>query len=50
MNEDAAPLGVDMIIIRASDTHRLKPGECTVFVSPKHYSHTNGIVRPPLAY
>lgn len=50
MNEDTAPLGVDMINIRASDTHLLKAGECTVFVSLKCYSRTNGIVKPPLAY
>lgn len=44
MNEDTAPLGVDMINIRASDTHLLKAGECTVFISLKCYSRTNGIV------
>lgn len=44
MNEDAAPLGIDMIIIRACDTRLLKPGECTVFISPKHYSDINEIV------
>lgn len=41
MNEDAAPLGIDMISIRASDTHLSKPGDCTVFISPKHYSDIN---------
>lgn len=44
MNEDAAPLGIGMISIRASDTHILKPGECTVFMSPKCYSDISRIV------
>lgn len=44
MNADAAPLGFDMISIRVTDTHILKPGECTVFISPKYYLDINGIV------
>lgn len=42
MNEDAAPLGVDMINIRAIDT---RASFKTEFIPLKHYSDINGAVR-----